>query len=555
MSYLVLARKYRPTGFDEFVGQDVISETLRNAIRLDRVAHAYLFCGPRGVGKTSMARVFAKALNCVDGPTPEPCGRCERCESIATGEDVDVIEIDGASNRGIDAVRDIRQNARYAAARSRFKIYYIDEVHMLTQEAFNALLKTLEEPPAHVKFIFATTAPAKLPDTILSRIQRFDFRRIANADIVKKLGEICEAEDVKAPDDVLLLVARKARGSMRDALSLFDQVLSFCGDSPDIDAVASVLGALGDEELARLIAMVRSNDAAGLVRLADGLLVRGLDVGEILDQLVEYLRDLLVARVCGADPDLLDRPSESAAAVAETARALEPEHLMYMGPTLHQAKRRVREGQDDRLVLEMTLVKLAQSQGMLPMSQVLERLSALEDSLTGAGPSARPNPQDRPAPRPRSAAPANPAVRERPPTPRRATDYGDPPATPSRESAAPPSAGDLWAQTLERVHEKSLMLHTFLHGAQFGGVKDGVATIAFPGDRRSHHDEIESHTNRRLIESILSELHGSPLRIRLVNGTDGGAKGPPPPSAARDEIVQDALDVFHGQVVREDSGT
>jgi DNA polymerase-3 subunit gamma/tau len=542
MSYLVLARKYRPADFEAFVGQDVIAQTLGNAIEMGRVAHAYLFCGPRGVGKTSMARVFAKALNCVKGPIAQPCNKCERCESISSGQDVDVIEIDGASNRGIGEVRDIRQNARYAASHSRFKIYYIDEVHMLTTEAFNALLKTLEEPPPHVKFIFATTSASKLPDTILSRVQRYDFKRITNADIIRKLKEISKAEKLRVPEDVLALIARRGRGSMRDSLSLTDQILSFCGDKPTLEQVTRLLGALGDEEMGRILGMMRAKDAAGLLKTADELLARGMDVGELVQQLTQYLRDLLVARICGASPDLLDRSEEGAKALAETAREYAPEHLLYIAETLNTARRRVREGQDERVVLEMLLVKLARAEALTPVTELIERLAAFEEILVasaGQAPSAAAPaapPRGEPA-RARAAAPPPPPPQQQPmrvaePAPPQDAAYAEEPPE-GQDSIdlptgpAPTDPGEVWQRLLAAAHKKSSMLYMNLFQGRLQRLDATQAVVAFPASRGNARKDVEAQ--RDAVRGLLTGIIQRPVELVFVTVQEGSA---PPKSSA-----------------------
>jgi DNA polymerase-3 subunit gamma/tau len=546
MAYLVLARKYRPGTFEGFVGQDIIAETLKNAIKLDRVAHAYLFCGPRGVGKTSMARVFAKALNCVKGPTDKPCDKCEQCAGIASGQDVDVIEIDGASNRGIEEVRDIRQNARYAPAHSRFKIYYIDEVHMLTEPAFNALLKTLEEPPPHVKFIFATTAAAKLPETILSRVQRFDFRRISNLDIVKKLTEICKAEKLAVPADVMALTARRARGSMRDALSLLDQIISFCGGKPDRDAVAGLLGALGDDEMARLLKMIREKDAAGLLKTASDLLARGMDVSELLDQIIGYVRDVLVGQSCGADADLLDRAPEGAAAIVAAGKGFPADQLLYIAEILNGARRRIREGQDDRIVLEMALVKLAQSEGLASVGELIEKLAALEEGAEKSAPPA-PAAQYGNAKAPASRPAANP---QRPNSPAsRATESDESPdsAAAVREDA-PANAAELWRRFLDEVHKNS-WLYAQVAAGRLQRVQGGEVVIAFPSDRAAAREEADKLENRRSLQQILARLLNQPVKLTIVPEQAEPARQSPAEAGKRDEIVQEIMQKYDGQII------
>src|SRR5947209_16949741 len=299
--YTVLARRYRPQLFGDLVGQEAVAQALSNAITSDRVAHAYLFTGARGVGKTSTARILAKALNCEKGPTVTPCGVCDSCRRIAVGEDVDVLEIDGASNRGIDEVREIRQNVQYRPQHSRYKIYIIDEVHMLTAPAFNALLKTLEEPPPHVKFICATTEAQKIPVTILSRCQRFDFAGISTPRIVERLRDIVRSEKMDADDEALELVARRAGGSMRDAQSLLDQLLAFSKDKLSAARVHQLLGTANEERVAALATAVIAHDGKRALEQLGQAADQGLQLGELLDQLIEYWRDLMVVNCSGGE--------------------------------------------------------------------------------------------------------------------------------------------------------------------------------------------------------------------------------------------------------------
>src|SRR6266851_3556398 len=299
-TYTVLARRYRPQQFQEVVGQEPVARALINAVQSNRVAHAYLFTGARGIGKTSTARILAKALNCVKGPTPTPCDECEICRSITSGEDVDVLEIDGASNRGIDEIREIRQNVQYRPSRSRYKIYIVDEVHMLTPQAFNALLKTLEEPPEHVKFIFATTEAQKIPITILSRCQRFDFAGIGTARIVERLRAVVLGEGMQADDEALELVARRAGGSMRDAQSLLDQLLAFGGERLSSEQVYKLLGTAQDERVLEMASALLEHDPKRALAFLGQAADDGLQLGELLDQLIDYWRDLMVVQCAGS---------------------------------------------------------------------------------------------------------------------------------------------------------------------------------------------------------------------------------------------------------------
>ncbi|MBQ9874026.1 MAG: DNA polymerase III subunit gamma/tau [Thermoguttaceae bacterium] len=371
-AYQVVARRYRPQTFDELIGQETVARALSNAIETDRVGHAYLFTGARGVGKTSCARIFAKSLNCVDGPTTRPCLQCDSCVAIASGDDVDVIEIDGASNRGVDEIRQLRQNAAIAPSRSLYKIYIIDEVHMLTREAFNALLKTLEEPPARVKFIFCTTEPNKIPITILSRCQRFDFGNVNGASIAARLGQIARQEGAEAEEGVFDVLARRANGSMRDAQSLLEQLLSFAPKHISLSDVHQMLGSVDDKVMFDLLGATVRGDAAEAFRLLDEASKRGVDFGVLIEQTIGIYRDLMVVGCgCGAN-ELLYSPIARLDELRATSEELGIRRILAALQILDQTAQRARVSPQSRVLTELAFARLCR----LDAFQAIETLIA-----------------------------------------------------------------------------------------------------------------------------------------------------------------------------------
>lgn len=372
--YVVVARRYRPQTFEELVGQQHVAQALAGAIASQRVGHAYLFTGARGVGKTSAARILAKALNCVHGPTSTPCNQCDICQAISTGDDVDVLEIDGASNRGIDEMRSLRQNVNVRPSRSRFKIYIIDEVHMLTKEAFNALLKTLEEPPEHVKFIFCTTEPEKIPITILSRCQRFDFAGIQTRSIAERLQQIVEAEGVEAEPAALEAIARRAAGSMRDSQSLLEQLLAFGGQKLSLDDVHRMLGTAGDRRLVELAGHLVARDAPAALVDLDRALFEGVDVGPLLDQLLGYFRDVMIAAAGGPAELMLYSSPADQPAVAEAGKQLGLETVLAVMQILDHTLSRLRYSSHGRILAELALLRICRLENLESISNLIGQL-------------------------------------------------------------------------------------------------------------------------------------------------------------------------------------
>jgi DNA polymerase III subunit gamma/tau len=446
MSYQVIARKWRPQTFKDLVGQQHVTETLANAIKNNRVAHAYIFSGARGVGKTTAARILAKALNCVHGPTPEPCGECDSCKEIAAGTSLDVIEIDAASNRGIDQIRELREMVRYAPAASRSKVVILDEAHMLTGEASNALLKTLEEPPDRVIFVMATTQPEDLVDTIRSRSQHFHFRALTFAEISGRLEEIAKKENLKIEPGAMAVIARMAEGSLRDALSLLEQARAFCGDNISDKEVRELLGVVPDDALDELVGAIAEGSADRALGLVHTFQKEGRNLQHFCREAIRHMRNLLIARVCGADSDLIAATPDQRPALAKAAARFSEEDLTRFFQILLQTDDDLRRKPDPRVHLEMGLLRLINAARLAPMEELL---SELKSGTSGSGTAAAIS-RSAPAASAVASAPAPPA----PPALRTsAPSFGSPAA--ARPAPSPAITKDEAAPTVEAEPAKT----------------------------------------------------------------------------------------------------
>ena len=557
MAYQVTARKWRPRQFDEVVGQEHITATLKSAVHSGRIAQCYLFCGPRGVGKTTTARILAKVLNCADPRDGNPCEACDSCQSIATSTSMNVLEIDGASNNSVDDVRELREVVRYAATAGVYKIYIIDEVHMLSTAAFNALLKTLEEPPEHVVFIFATTEVQSVPDTILSRCQRFNFRRISTGQIAAHLGTIAQAEGIAVEEGALHLLASRADGALRDAESLLDQVVSL-GAEVSQQAVVQVLGLVDRGLYFELLDAMREAAPARVLDVVTQAVDEGADIEEFVYGLVELLRHLLFAKIQGG-ADELDMAEDARQRCGELAAAMEVEDLLRMMQSLLDLEADLKRSLQPRFRLEIALVHLALMGRSVDVGELLRRLQSLEGAAPR--PAAPPPPssgRSEPAPPPLPSGGSEP-VASSPPSSRSEQAAPPPPAqqqvaapaeSSNAASAAAPSFDQVrtnWAELVNAVGTTKRSLASFLNGATLDSLEGHVLKLSFDADQRFAMTQVSK--DRKIIEEMAEAKYGWRLRLEVV-----AKKGeqPAPQAASQpesDPTLRSVLDTFDGELV------
>jgi DNA polymerase-3 subunit gamma/tau len=555
-AYQVLARKYRPQQFSEVVGQDHIVRTLENAIKQKRIAHAYLFVGPRGTGKTTMARIFAKALNCSASkePTVKPCDECSNCKEITSGTSMDVLEIDGASNNGVEQVRELRETVRYSPASARFKIIYIDEVHMLSVAAFNALLKTLEEPPAHVKFLFATTDPQKIPLTILSRCQRFDLHRIPNDLIIEHLGKIAKLEKVTISDSALLAIARGASGGMRDAESSLDQIIAFCGNKIEETDVLSIFGLAAREQISRLTGGILEANRSEVINLASSLSEEGKDLGRLLSELISHFRNILLIQA-GAEP--LESTPDEVKELKVHAEKLNRARTLRILEILTESEGQMRWSLSKKIFFEVTLVKAIETKDEVLLEDILSKLNSMNYVSGDVTPPAAPKAEARTEPSPQSE-----------PSSRVATGAKLIPSIIPEKKANPPSApisaslDMFWKKLMDEVATSLPMLKSSLMEGRALSMNSDTLLIGFDPEFKFQKEFVDTEKSRDMIQKKVRELTQKSMKVKVVFADDPSIpQGDEQPSQnfsssssgassfENDPLIKKALEIFKGQIV------
>lgn len=545
MSYVALYRSFRPQKFLDIVGQEHISRTLQNAIRTNRIAHAYLFCGPRGTGKTTTAKVLAKTLNCLNGPDVEPCNQCENCKRVTEGISMDVMEIDAASNRGIDEIRDLREKVKFAPTEGKYRIYIIDEVHMLTTEAFNALLKTLEEPPGHVIFVLATTEPHKIPLTILSRCQRFDFKRISLSDITDRLRKVINDLGINVDDEALLLIARIAEGGMRDALSVLDQCISFSGDRVSVEDVNAVLGTVNTEFLFQMAESFGNKDITGGLKLVDELVRQGKDMRQYAKDLTEHFRNLLLVAVCNNVDDLIPVSREVLEMMGKQASVLGKDKIISLIELFTSAEREMRWTSQPRLGLELAVIKAGDAALTGDNKELIDRITRLEELLAQGQTASR------------AAVGTSGRVK---PGPGRPDEQVKKPAFVEQENTIDSSQTaqmvdaemirTCWQDILERIKKVRMSAQAFLIEGKPVDVKDGSLILSFPAEYGFHKEKVEQPENKNAIEQVLKEVTGTGLKLKckFVSELPKETENVSTP-LKKDKIVEEAIRLFGGDVI------
>ena len=540
MAYISLYRKWRPQAFEEVIGQGYVTRTLQNSLRSGNYAHAFLFAGPRGTGKTSTARILAKALNCEEGPTPNPCNHCASCRDITEGTSVDVIEIDAASNRGIDDIRDLRERVLFSPAAARMKVYILDEAHMITIQAFNALLKMLEEPPAHVIFVLATTEPHKMPPTILSRCQRLDFRSVPVARLVEHLERVSKEEGVKTSEEALRLIARRARGSVRDALVVLEQAISYGDGKVEKEEIAGFLGLIEDETLARLGDCLTGGDTAGAVDLVDKAYEEGRDLVQFAREVQGHFRKVFLLQYAKLGADDLEVDEGAYDSMRRQAETLTPSRTFHFINTLREAVREMQASSSPRLVLEVALMGMARSELDTSPEAISARLAKLEDEMdrrarrekmeeSTAGGSREVEVVEEEKPPPVARADSGEEAGRKPVDEAASVEGGGEEddemtregakAAAKRKGAVPIDLAAVrraWPQIKERVKEKRVTTHAFLLEGRPQEVEGGELVILFPPDRSFHRGELEKEDHRLVLEETLEEVLGVGLTVRAA---------------------------------------